>query len=82
MERFQLKKPFLLEEHATKQFAWAQNNVDPNWTNDILSGKAYVWGFVLVPGVLPRNVKHSIKLLLGVFGVLHPQHDWNKLNVL
>lgn len=83
--RSTLKKPLLSEKHVARRLAWAQENIDRDWSNVVFSDEASVWGFVIVPRAwcsspnqfVQRTVKHPIKVhLWGCFskkgfGVLH-----------
>lgn len=74
--RSTLKKPLLSEKHTAKRLAWAQENIDRDWSNVIFSDEASVWGYVIIPRAwcssakqfVQRTVKHPIKVhLWGCF---------------
>lgn len=83
--RSTLKKSLLSEKHIAKRRAWAQENIDRDWSNVIFSDECSVWGFGIIPRAwcshpsqfVQRTVKHPVKVhLWGCFskegfGALH-----------
>lgn len=68
--RSTLLKPLLSEQHVAKHLAWAQENLDRDWSNVIFTDEASFWAFPSIKRswanpasrLLQRTVKHPVKV--------------------